>query len=114
MTIQFDLQSSEFLLPALTIQPLVENAIKHGLMKLESGGTVTIRTYETDKHYCVSVVDDGVGFESSVLHDESKHIGIRNIRGRLEAMCNGTLTIDSALGKGTTALIKIPKEDGEK
>lgn len=111
MTIQFDLHSSEFLLPALTVQPLVENAIKHGLMKLESGGTVTIRTYETDKHYCVSVVDDGVGFEASALRDETKHIGIRNIRGRVEAMCNGTLMIDSAPGKGTTALIKIPKEE---
>lgn len=114
MTIRFDLHSSEFLLPALTIQPLVENAIKHGLMKLESGGTVTIRTFETDGHYCVSVVDDGVGFDPSVLRDETKHIGIRNIRGRLEAMCNGTLMIDSAPGKGTTALIRIPKEDEDK
>lgn len=114
MTIQFDLQSGEFLLPALTIQPLVENAIKHGLMKLESGGTVTICTFETDRHYCVSVVDDGVGFDPSVLRDETKHIGIRNIRGRLEAMCNGTLMIDSAPGKGTTALIRIPKEDEDK
>ena len=114
MTIRFDLHSSEFLLPALTIKPLVENAIKHGLMKLESGGTVTIRTFETDRHYCVSVVDDGVGFDPSVLRDETKHIGIRNIRGRLEAMCNGTLMIDSAPGKGTTALIRIPKEDEDK
>ena len=114
MTIRFDLHSSEFLLPALTIQPLVENAIKHGLMKLESGGTVTICTFETDRHYCVSVVDDGVGFDPSVLRDETKHIGIRNIRGRLEAMCNGTLMIDSAPGKGTTALIRIPKEDEDK
>ena len=93
MTIRFDLHSSEFLLPALTIQPLVENAIKHGLMKLESGGTLTICTFETDRHYCVSVVDDGVGFDPSVLRDETKHIGIRNIRGRLEAMCNGTLML---------------------
>ena len=114
MTIRFDLHSSEFLLPALTIQPLVENAIKHGLMKLESGGTVTICTFETDRHYCVSVVDDGVGFDPSVLRNETKHIGIRNIRGRLEAMCNGTLMIDSAPGKGTTALIRIPKEDEDK
>ena len=111
MTIRFELHSGEFLLPALTIQPLVENAIKHGLMKLESGGMVTIGTCETETHYCVSVADDGVGFESSILQDESKHIGIRNIRGRLEAMCNGILTIESAPGKGTTALIKIPKED---
>lgn len=111
MTIQFDLHSGEFVLPALSIQPLVENAIKHGLMGLESGGTVTITTYETDKHYCVRVTDDGVGFDTTVLQESSKHIGIRNIRGRLEAMCNGTLTINSTPGKGTTALIRIPKEE---
>lgn len=111
MTIRFQRCSEDFLLPALTIQPLVENAIKHGLMKLESGGTVTISTYETEEAYCVSVVDDGVGFDASVLGEKSKHIGIRNIRGRLEAMCSGSLTIQSEPGKGTTALITIPKED---
>lgn len=113
IVIQFHLNSGEFLLPALTIQPLVENAIKHGLMKLECGGTVTISTYETDKNYCISVVDDGVGFDTSVLLDKSEHIGIRNIRGRLEAMCGGSLSINSEPGKGTTALITIPKEDEE-
>ncbi|MGM9601756.1 MAG: sensor histidine kinase [Faecousia sp.] len=111
MTIQFDLRSSDFLLPALSVQPLVENAIKHGLMGLESGGTVTVSTYETSTDYCVSVVDDGVGFDPAVLQNTDKHIGIRNIRGRLEATCGGTLTVDSTPGKGTTALIQIPKEE---
>lgn len=109
MTIKFDLHSGDFLLPALSIQPLVENAIKHGLMGLESGGTVTVTTYETNNYYCVKVEDDGVGFDVSVFHDAQKHIGIRNIRGRLEAMCGGTLTVDSIPGQGTMALIKIPK-----
>ena len=92
------------------MQPLVENAIKHGLMGLESGGIVTISTYETEQNYCVCVEDNGVGFDDSVFRDGRKHIGIQNIRGRLEAMVGGTLTIDSIPGKGTTALILIPKE----
>lgn len=111
--IQYDLQAEEFLLPALTVQPLVENAIKHGLMGLESGGCVKISTYETEDTYCVCVKDDGVGFDPSVFEDGNQHIGIKNIRGRIEAMCGGTLTVTSVPGEGTTALIEIPKE-GEK
>jgi sensor histidine kinase YesM len=97
-------------LPALTIQPIVENAIKHGLMKLPKGGTIRVISYETDTDYCVSVEDDGVGFDTSKLLDEKKHIGIRNIRDRLEVMVGGTLIIESTQGVGTKVLITIPKE----
>ena len=113
MTIQYDLRSVEFLLPALSVQPLVENAIKHGLMGLEEGGIVTISAYETDSHYVVEVTDDGVGFDMNAGYDETKHVGIKNIRGRIEAMCNGTLDIESKIGSGTKATIKIPKEATE-
>ena len=113
MEIRFELDSEDFLLPALSVQPLVENAIKHGLMGLESGGTVTVSAYETEKDYCVSVVDDGVGFDTTILLDDREHIGIRNIRGRIAAMCGGTLTVESAPGKGTKAVITIPKERSE-
>ena len=67
-------------------------------------------SHETDTHYCVSVEDDGIGFDTRVLLDERKHVGIRNIRGRLEAMVNGTLQIESTEGVGTKVLIQIPKE----
>lgn len=110
MRVSYDLRSGEFLLPALTIQPLVENAIKHGLMKLESGGSVVISTYEMDEIYCVQVRDDGVGFDPTKELDARQHIGIENIRTRLAAVCGGTLSIASAPGAGTTALITIPKE----
>ena len=113
MTIQYDLRSVEFLLPALSVQPLVENAIKHGLMGLEEGGIVTISAYETNESYVVEVTDDGVGFDMSAGYDETKHVGIKNIRGRIEAMCGGTLTIESEIGKGTKATIRIPKEAGD-
>ena len=113
MEIRFELDSEDFLLPALSVQPLVENAIKHGLMGLESGGTVTVSSYETDMDYRISVVDDGVGFDTTILLDDREHIGIRNIRGRIEALCGGTLTVESAPGKGTKAVITIPKERSE-
>ena len=112
MTFTFEMNSNDFHIPALTIQPIVENAIKHGLMKLQKGGTIRVVSYETETHYCVLVEDDGVGFDTSVLLDDRKHVGIRNIRGRLKAMVNGTLEIESAIGVGTKVLIKIPKEVG--
>ena len=113
MTIQYDLRSVEFLLPALSVQPLVENAIKHGLMGLEEGGIVTISAYETEEFYIVEVTDDGVGFDMDAGYDETKHVGIKNIRGRIAAMCGGVLTIESKIGVGTKATIKIPKEGAE-
>ena len=109
MTFTFEMNSNEFYIPALTIQPIVENAIKHGLMKLSKGGTIKVVSYETEEHYHVLVEDNGVGFDTSVLVDEREHVGIRNIRARLEAMVNGTLEIESVIDKGTKVLITIPK-----
>lgn len=113
MTFLLEMDSNDFHIPALSVQPIVENAIKHGLMKLPKGGTVRVATYETDTHYCISVTDDGVGFDTNELRDEKKHVGIRNIRERLKAMVNGTLEIESTVGVGTKVLITIPKEVGK-
>jgi len=110
MTFSFEMKSEDFSLPALTVQPIVENAIKHGLMKLQKGGYIRVISYETDTDYCISVEDDGVGFDTSKLLDEKKHIGIRNIRDRLKVMVGGTLEIESTQGVGTKVLITIPKE----
>ncbi|MBR5122483.1 MAG: histidine kinase, partial [Anaerotignum sp.] len=110
MSIEYNVETTDFVLPALSVQPLVENAIKHGLMRLESGGTVVIHSYETAAHFCVEVTDDGVGFDTTQPIEEKKHVGLRNIRGRLKAMVNGELIIESQIGTGTRAVILIPKE----
>ena len=110
MHIEYEVETTGFVLPALSVQPLVENAIKHGLMRLETGGTVLIRSYETPTHFCVEVKDDGVGFDTSLPMDEKKHVGLRNIRGRLSAMVDGELILESTPGVGTKAVIRIPKE----
>ena len=54
-----------------------------------------------------------MGFDADEHRDEKKHIGIRNVRERLQVMCGGTLTVESEKGKGTVALIRIPKEGNE-
>ena len=81
-------------------------------MGLESGGTVIISTYETKSDYYICVEDDGIGFDSTAFQDEKKHVGIRNIRIRLEIMCKGRLDVCGVPGKGTKALITIPKKEG--
>ena len=110
MNIEYHIDTTGFVIPALSVQPLVENAIKHGLMRLETGGTVIIRSYETETHFCVEVKDDGVGFDTNLPIEDKKHVGLRNIRGRLKAMVNGELFIESKPGAGTRAVIMIPKE----
>ena len=110
MRIEYNVEATEFVLPALSVQPLVENAIKHGLMRLESGGTVKIHSYESPTHFYVEITDDGAGFDTEAPIDEKKHVGLRNIRGRLKAMVNGELILESRLGVGTRAVIMIPKE----
>ena len=113
MTFLFKMDSIDFCLPALTIQPIVENAVKHGLMKREKGGTIRVVSYETDTHYCVLVEDDGAGFDAAVMLHDRSHMGIRNIRERLQTMVNGTIEIESTLGIGTKVRINIPKEVGQ-
>ena len=110
MTFTFEMNSEDFHIPALTVQPIVENAIKHGLMKLTKGGTIHVVSYETDTDYCISVVDDGAGFDTSALIDERAHLGLRNIRERLKVMVDGKLEIESTVGVGTKVLVTIPKE----
>ncbi|MBO7319828.1 MAG: histidine kinase [Clostridia bacterium] len=104
-----EMSCCDFSVPALTIQPIVENAVKHGILKRETGGTVKVKIYETDSSYFISVKDNGVGFDVSEIEREN-HIGLRNIKSRLEAMCGGILHIESIVGVGTKITVEIPKE----
>ena len=113
VNVVFDIKCSDFLLPALTVQILVENAIKHGITKKYAGGTVTVSTEKKDKKFVITVCDDGIGFDAK-SDISGSHFGIHNIRKRLEYAVNGTLQIESVIGKGTTATIAIPIGDREK
>ncbi len=109
----YDISCTQFRLPSLTLQPLVENAVTYGVRKKESGsGRVVIRSLEYGDRYEVSVTDDGPGFdpEAPQKDGERAHIGIYNVRERLFRMSNAALRIASEPGKGTTATIIIPKE----
>ncbi|MEG1136787.1 MAG: ATP-binding protein, partial [Anaerovoracaceae bacterium] len=90
--------------------PIVENAVKHGVTRKKSGGTVTLSTRELEDCYEIIIADDGVGFDvNEPLTDPYTHVGIENVRCRLWSICRGTLNIKSTVGDGTTAIIKIPR-----
>ncbi len=107
---EFDIRSFDFKLPVLSIQPMAENAIKHGVGMDPEGGRVRISVWE-EGDYIITVSDNGVGFDpASLLDDGRTHIGIENVRQRLKSMCGGTLQVDSRPGEGTTVRMTIPKE----
>lgn len=111
LVVKIDTPVVDFSIPPLTIQPLVENAVRHGIMMQDEGGTLIIRTEETGDAYIVTVSDDGVGFvPDAVPADGGLHIGIQNVRERLQTMCGGALQIMSVPGEGTDATIILPKE----
>lgn len=111
LKIIYDIQAHNFLLPALTVQPLVENAVKHGVSDTPNGGTVKIASKELPEYFEIRISDDGIGFDpKNISEDGEMHIGIENVRSRLALMCKGTLEIQSVQGKGTTVVLKIPKE----
>lgn len=112
LEVVYDIKTWDFYLPILSIQPLVENAIKHGVSKKRGGGIVTISSYEDDLNYIISIKDTGVGYDfDQIIDDDKSHIGIQNVKDRLENRVDGTLTIESEIGIGTTVMVYIPKRE---
>lgn len=110
----YQITTEDFLIPPLTLQPLVENAVQHGVLNRRNGGTIVIRTEKTDECAVVMVFDNGVGMEKAKgIHSlgDRAHIGISNVRSRLKEMMGGSLDIESS-GEGTTAIIRIPWTEG--
>ena len=108
LKVEYDINDTNFELPALTLQPLVENAVKHGIRSRVEGGTVTITAKRDAGKVLVSVRDDGMGYDTSKLPDDGRaHIGVANVRKRLEYMCGGKLEVESEIGVGTTATIVL-------
>ena len=111
LNVVYDVQSKDFFVPPLSVQPVVENAIKHGVFNKIDGGTVTLRAYETDEAFVVEVIDDGVGFDmNEVNFKNNEHIGLNNVRQRITSMCKGDIVFESEKNKGTKVTISFYKE----
>ena len=106
--VEFDAPHTDFQIPPLTLQPIVENAVKHGIDPELDSLNITVQTRKTDSGSRIIVKDSGPGFKPS--DNDEPHIALDNIRKRLELMCRGTLTISSGEESGTTVEIFIPAE----
>ena len=106
--VEYDLEITEFCIPTLTLQPIVENAIRHGITKQAPGGIVKIATKEVQNEIWIIVTDNGVGMEMDDYHKGNRtHIGMENVKKRLALQSNGTLVINSKKGVGTEVIIQL-------
>ena len=110
-----DIQTENFMLPPLSLVPLVDNAVRHGLQKGKRKGVVTLRTYQTAAEYIVQVEDDGVGFETAKYNalpadDSAQAGGLQRVRYLVENMVGGSMEIKSFIGTGTIVTLYIPKD----
>ncbi len=113
LEVVYDLEVDDFCLPVLTVQPLVENAVRHGLMKRKEGGTLKISTRRQKDAILIIVEDNGVGFDvSAQLKDGRSHIGLDNVKQRLATQSNGILIVESIPETGTKAIIKLFQQEG--
>ena len=115
LQVVYDIESEDFLLPALTLQPLVENAITHGIGNKRGGGTVTIITRAEADSWLIAVQDDGCGTDNIAAdglppQQEGGSIGLANVRQRVESIAGGRLHFNSSKNKGTTVTVVLPKE----
>ena len=118
--VEYDTPHTFFRVPPLTLQPIVENAVKHGMDPYAGPFHISIRTRKTDASSEIIVADDGRGFQADKVallsaklspappDDSEPHIALMNIRERLEMMCGGSLTIAPNDSGGTVVTVTIP------
>ena len=104
--VEFDTPNTFFRLPPLTLQPIVENAVRYGLDPDLEPLYISVVTEDTDKGVRVTVEDTGPGY--SPLEDNRPHFALDNIRERLKTMCGGTLEIEQREAGGTKVTIFVP------
>lgn len=114
LDISYDIRFMDFYVPPLSLQPLVENSVRHGIGKKVEGGSISISSYSEGDSIIVLIEDTGKGFDVKAVsegryEDGEKHIGLENSKYRLNKLCDAELSIDSVLGQGTRVTITIPK-----
>ena len=117
--LDMDNEEKDFMIPPLSLQPIVENAIIHGLKKGKIKGTISIISRQAQSEYTIQIKDDGVGFdveEYYKMEEETgtKDGGLQRVKCRLEEMTGGNLEIKSRSGAGTIVTLHIPKISKDK
>ena len=107
--VEYDTPHTRFRVPPLTLQPIVENAVKHGMDPDSAPLRICIRTRETDAGHEITVEDNGPGFVQTNMDESEPHIALANIQQRLEIMCGGKLTVMPREGGGTVVKVILPE-----
>lgn len=111
INVKYDIQESDFWIPPLCLQMLVENAVLHGVSENPHGGTICIESYLENSNIVVRVIDDGPGFDVKKAEEktsgEREHVGLKNVQLRL-GMIGGSLHVESQIGQGTTIMMQLP------
>ena len=109
LSVVYDIRERFFRVPMLSIETLVENAVKHGIRKKHGHGTVTLRTERDEHGLRITIADDGIGFDTAKELPDENHLGLKNARMRLVEQCGATMEVDSRLQEGTVITIIIPE-----
>lgn len=111
LNVEYDIKEQNFNVPALGLQPIVENSIKHGIRGKNAPGHLSIRTYKEGDKYKIIIEDDGIGFDvnQSPKEDGRSHVGMNNVKERLKLMCGATVKVESSPGNGCRTEITIPE-----
>lgn len=102
----------DFQVPRNSIEPLVENAVKHGIAGKGNTGNVVLRTYMRSDGYAIQIIDDGIGFDKKILKNNS-NTAVLHLISLLEILCKAQIEIISREGKGTVITIILPMLDNE-
>ncbi|MDE5548350.1 MAG: histidine kinase, partial [Clostridia bacterium] len=106
LSLLLDLDYTDFCVPVLSLQPLVENAVKHGNLGSVQDGYISLSSERTENAIVVTVADNGQGFDPAKVHTG---VGLENARKRFE-LIGATMKIQSAPNEGTQVTIEIPLE----
>lgn len=114
LQIHYQLEDVDFMLPPLSIEPLVENAVKHGIRKTTNGkGNLWIRLLRQGDYHVIEIEDDGVGFDVNALREDSPRVGVKYVREHIRHMCKGEMRVESEAGKGTRITLVFPINGGK-
>jgi two-component sensor histidine kinase len=111
LKMEYDVPEADFMIPVLTVQPIVENAIIHGIKPKVGGGTVRVHLRRHEGYYEVIVEDDGVGYAPGT-EQPGRSVGIRNIRARMEQYPGCAIEVESEPGRGTRVTLRYPEQPG--
>ena len=106
LEVEFDIKDEDFMMPPLTLQPLVENSVKHGIDPSGKVLNIVVHTERSEEGHIITVDDNGSGKARS--EREGTHIAVKNITNRLNMMCNGSLEMSNKDSGGTVVRIVIP------